>query len=116
MDLEDDGVLRENRSPNVNLERPEVGGRRRSALRLGKLNPEQTRYEVRASATEAGSRERSEHGSDDSQQMIIKKGVEWKVMYDKRTARERGNSVAGTEGSTGAIQGADETIVASSYV
>jgi hypothetical protein len=117
-DVEDDGTVRENRFPNPNLGRPENGGRKRSALRLGRLRPEQTGYEATASATGARGQEGSERGSNDSEQMIIKKGVEWSVKYDndERIARERGNSLAGTEESRGATPGPDEIMAIMTHI
>jgi hypothetical protein len=57
---------------------------------LGKLRPEQISYEARVTHREMeGEREEGETRSVDSgnsRRMIIKKGVEWSVDYDTRTA------------------------------
>ncbi|PVI01607.1 hypothetical protein DM02DRAFT_341538 [Periconia macrospinosa] len=118
MDQEDEGALIEDPPVTLHHNIPQVKKRRRSAVRMGKLRPERTKYEVSASAAESGSHERSEHGSEDSEQMIITKGVEWSVKYhsDDRAAREGRHSVAGTEESRVATPGPDDITVIRSHV
>jgi hypothetical protein len=109
MNNEDDGTFRENNRPHAHQRSPQGERRNRPTLRVGRLRPDQTRYEVTASATDPGRQENSDHASDDSEQMIIKKGVEWSVKYnDGMSGRERGASVAGTEESRGTIPGPDD--------
>ncbi|KAF2470505.1 uncharacterized protein BDR25DRAFT_262441 [Lindgomyces ingoldianus] len=106
VDIEDDpGFLKENRSPGDN-------GRRRSTLRLGRLRPEITGYEARASAVDNKEEKdrKSDQASDDSQMMIIKKGVEWSVQFDPRRSRERGESFSRPEGSRGPTPGDEEIL------
>lgn len=77
---------------------PRVEWRRRSARKLGKLRPEGAGYQVSAQATEGGEREGSEReGSDDSERMIITKGVEWSVEYEREGGAGAGRS-GGVEG------------------
>jgi len=115
MGLEDDGALRENRFPNM---RREIQKKNRLALGLGRVRTEQMGNEATASGTEARGQERIEHGNDDSEHMIIKKGIEWSVEYhnDESITRERGNSVAGTEESRGATSGLEDTIAIKTYI
>ncbi|KAF2007963.1 hypothetical protein P154DRAFT_528609 [Amniculicola lignicola CBS 123094] len=65
---------------------------------LGKLRPEHdVRYEARA---DVGSEERDDHGSNNSQVLIIKKGVEWSVEYERRGASLAESRRSGTESAT----------------
>ncbi len=70
------------------------GGARMLSERLGRLRPEQVSYEARVDAKERegeGERSSREEGetrsieSINSRRMIIKKGVEWSVDYDRRS-------------------------------
>ena len=70
------------------------GGARILSERLGRLRPEQVSYEARVDAKERereGERSSREEGetrsieSINSRRMIIKKGVEWSVDYDRRS-------------------------------
>ncbi|KAF2204122.1 hypothetical protein GQ43DRAFT_205709 [Delitschia confertaspora ATCC 74209] len=85
-----------------------------------RLRPERTKYSAKATASpdlnNGGAEHRhgegkSEHGSEDSSLMIIKKGVEWSVQFEREgsVGRERRSSAGETAGSwTG---GADEIVV-----
>lgn len=70
------------------------GGARMLSERLGRLRPEQVSYEARVDAKERereGERSSREEGetrsieSINSRRMIIKKGMEWSVDYDRRS-------------------------------
>lgn len=70
------------------------GGARMLSERLGRLRPEQVSYEARVDVKERereGERSSREEGetrsieSINSRRMIIKKGVEWSVDYDRRS-------------------------------
>ncbi|CAI6335550.1 unnamed protein product [Periconia digitata] len=117
-DGKDDGELRENRSRSVRQNKPKAERRRRSTPKLGRLRPGQNGYEVSASATEQREQDRHEHESDDSEQMIIKKGVEWSVTYQSngRKSRERRSSAAATEESRGATPGPDDITAVKTHV
>jgi hypothetical protein len=106
-DVEDDGELRD------------AAGRvrRKPVLKVGRLRPEQTRYSAKASAAPAPERsdadqdKKSDHDSEDSTIMIIKKGVEWSVRYDQESKQERASSTAETA-ETSASANPDDTHVA----
>ncbi|KAF2178014.1 hypothetical protein K469DRAFT_347739 [Zopfia rhizophila CBS 207.26] len=92
-----DGVDDEPREPVNRLVRKEIAFMRGGGV--GRLRPEDMKYEAKASAMPTP--EAVEHdgegggADDDSQVMIIKKGVEWSVQH------ERAGSASGTTGTTG---------------
>lgn len=88
--LEDDGELREGKRRS--------GGYLRAGL--GKLRPDQTNYQAKATHDGIQQERTSDDRSDDSQIMIIKKGVEWSVQYEHEHEAKH-ESTALSAGSAG---------------
>lgn len=101
-DVEEDGQLRD------------AAGRvhRKPVLKVGRLRPEQTRYSAKASADPAPEKTSSEHDNKsehNSEEMIIKKGIEWSVRFDQDGSRhERSSSMAETAGTSASTKDADD--------
>ena len=80
MDFEDDGALRPNNSTEPVISTPELAKRKRSVARVARMRPERTDNEITSASASVKD---SEHGSDDSERLIIKKDTEWRVEYSR---------------------------------